>query len=562
MFDAYKIGIKIAVTENVTKTLFGMMGAFKGVQKEADILTKKLNGLSKIKAITGTALLGVAGLSSIVLRKSVKPANDYLTQIDKMNIAGMKHAEIIKSVNQAWAIDKNVPTSNVSENLAAILQTRMVFGHTKDAIDFLSEIQKSQAVLRFVTGNNTDESYELSKSLEMRGATKNLSEFSKQMNMMTKSIIASGGKVTPSDFLTTFKYGNSAAQGWSDFFTYEILPTAIQEVKSKGGSGGRAGTALMSSMQAMVGGVISQKSLTTYHKLGLLDLSKEIFNKVGSLKGIEPMGIKGASLFVSNPFSWVDQYLRPALIKSGYNTPQKQQEILPYLFGNRTAQFIMGQFLLQPWKFQRDQRLIEQTKGLDQSYGIISKNPGVSYGAFNNQLTNLLTSIGKVFLPFFIRQLTGLNKILQTIISHGGNAEKFIKGFGIFMFVLGSALTALFSPILATGMIVVGIVFAIVNVFEKLFAFFKTLPPILHAVGGLITHDFNGSGAASINPAKTFTKATGLNHVGDVYIDGEKTGKIISRHQANAATKATNNISHFDTSMGLQNINYNFVGGR
>src|ERR1700692_1233564 len=253
MFEAYKIGIKIGVTENVTKTLFTMMGAFKGVQKEADVLTKKLVTLSKVKAIAGTALLGMAGLSAMILGKSIKPASDYLTQIDKMNIAGMKHAEIVSSINKAWAIDKAVPTSNVSENLAAILHTRMVFGNTPDAVGFLAEIQKSQAVLRFVTGSGTDESYELAKSLEMRGTTKNLTEFSKQMNLMTKVVIASGGKVTPSDFLTTFKYGNSATQGWSDLFTYQILPTAIQEVKSKGGSGGRGGTALMSAFQAMVG---------------------------------------------------------------------------------------------------------------------------------------------------------------------------------------------------------------------------------------------------------------------------------------------------------------------
>lgn len=562
MFDAYKIGIKIAVTENVTKTLFGMMGAFKGVQKEADVLTKKLNDMSKIKAIGGTALLGIAGLSAMVLGKSVKPANDYLTQIDKMNIAGMKHAEIIKSVNEAWALDKNVPTSNVSENLAAILNTRMVFGNTKDAIGFLSEIQKSQAVLRFVTGNNTDESYELSKSLEMRGATKNLAEFSKQMNLMTQAIISSGGKVTPTDFMGTFKYGKLATQGWDDVFTYQILPTLMQEVKNKTGSGGRAGTSLSTAEQAVVAGRITQKALATYHKLGLLNMSKVIFNKVGSLKGIEPEAIKGSSLFISNPFEWVQTVLKPALLAHGYKTAKQQQEILPYLFRDQTAQFVMGQMLLQAWKFTRDQKLIKQTKDLDQSYKVISKNPGVTWGAFNNQLTNLLTSLGKVFLPFFIRQLTGLNSILQKIVANSGSSEKLLKDFGIFMFVLGSALTALFSPILATGMIVVGIVLSIVNVFEKLFAFFKTLPPLLHALGGLITHDFNGSGAASINPAKTFTKATGLNHVGDVYIDGEKTGKIISRHQANAATKATNNISHFDTSMGLQNINYNFVGGR
>jgi hypothetical protein len=480
-----------------------------------------------------------------------------LSQIAKMNMAGMSHLNIVKSINAAWGAAATVPTSTVSSNLAAIGHMRMVFGNIADPIKFLPETQKAQAVLQFMTGRRADESYELSKALEMRGATKNVPQFNTQMNAMIKAIISSSGKVTPSDFLMTFKYGRSATLGWSDEFTYQLLPTLIQELKSKGGTGRSAGTAMMSAFQGIVGGVISQKSLSTWHRLGLLDPSKEIFNKVGSLKGIEPGGITGSSEFIRNPFAWVQTVLKPALINAGFTTMAQQREILPYLFGNRTAQFAMGQMLLQSWKFTRDQRLIQQSQGLNAAYGTQLNVPGVQWTAFKNQFTNFLTELGKDILPFLTRQLSAINDMMKSINANMPKYQHNIKIFIVAFATIGAVLLAVVSPITAFVALIVGMGLAFANLWDKSKALWKV-------IGSNPARPDDASAAHNshfgFSPIKTHAESGGF-FGGHIFMDGHKVGKIVSKNQSHAATMHTNSLSHFDTSMGLQNTNMNFVGG-
>src|SRR5581483_10143561 len=143
-------------------------------------------------------------------------------------------------------------------------------------------VQQLQAVLQNVRGGNAkDEAYTVARALEMKGAARNAGQFEAAADLMTKAIIASGGKVTAQDFLTAFKYGRAATLGWDDRFTFGILPTLIQEMKSAGGSGGAGGpgNALMSAYAAVVGGTVPQKALKLWHKLGLLDPSKIVWDK-------------------------------------------------------------------------------------------------------------------------------------------------------------------------------------------------------------------------------------------------------------------------------------------
>jgi hypothetical protein len=428
MNEAYNVAIKLSLHNQVSAGLIGMSGQFSKLQAQATALQARLNSIRTL-ALTGVGLLAGGAIGFHVLNKMIKPASEYQHQLVQLKNTGLENLQILQAQKAVWEDLRKVPTSSVSENVEAIRHLQMVFGTTKEGfketLEYLPTIQKIQGVLRSVRGHDTaDESYELAKTLELKGAVKNPELFTSQANAMTKAIVASGGKVGASDFLMTMKYGRLAAQGWNDEFSYTILPTLIQEMKSRGGSGGGAGgpgNALQSMYAAVVGGTISQKSLKTWHSLDLLDSKKEVWNKVGSLKGVEPGGVKNWQQFMANPFEWSQKTLLPALIKAGYKSEEQQKQAIAYLFPNRTAGFIATQMVEQGWKFKRDQELIKQANGLGSYEELVKNDPQLAAMALHKQWESLMAILGYQVMPALLRAASAL---IPAIISLSQFFEK------------------------------------------------------------------------------------------------------------------------------------------
>lgn len=418
MFEAYSIGVKIKLINHASAGLIAMSGAFRRTEKDAAALERRMLSIQKT-ALKGGLLLGAGGVGLGMVAHMVKPASEYAHQLQLMNAAGMKHLEIVKATAAAWGANKSVPTSSTMQNLESIRELRMVFGDTGHAIEYMPTVQKMQGVLGNLLGKNAgDQAYTIAKALEMKGAVKDPALFKMQADMMTKAIIAAGGKVGGNDFLSAFKYGRAATTGWNDEFAYTILPTLIQEMKTRGGSGGGAGgpgNALMSMYSAVVGGAIPQKSLKVWEKLGLLDPSKIVWTKTHSAKGVEPGGIRGSAMFQANPFQWTQDVLTPALIKAGYTSPSQQKEALQYLFPNRTAGFVATQMVEQPWKFRRDQGLIKQASGIDAYNALLKNDPEMAAQALSAQWKSLQAILAFTILPQLIAGFVKLTGILSSV---------------------------------------------------------------------------------------------------------------------------------------------------
>lgn len=405
----------VALTNQVSSILGQIIRDLTKTNANAKQLQATLKEI-KLLGASGVFLggLGFAGLD--LVGHLVKPANEYQHQLALMNAAGMQQVEIAKSIGAAWQTTSTVMTTTATGNLQAIRELRMVFrGDTSEAIANMPTVQKLQVVLRSVRGEGAgDEAYTVAKALELKGAVRDPTQFTTQADMMTKAIIASGGKVTAQDFLSAFKFGRTATTGWSDEFAYSILPTLIQEMKGGGNGGvGGPGNSLMSVYQAVVNGTISQKSLKLWESLGLLDPSKEVWTKTHSLKGIAPGGVKGSDLFQTNPFEWAQQVLTPALKAHGITTDEKIRESLGYMFQNRTAGFMMTQMAMQPWKFTGDQNVIRQAQGLSSFDQLIRQDPNMAYAALGAQWDNLKTAFGISVVPILIPMIGHLTDALN-----------------------------------------------------------------------------------------------------------------------------------------------------
>lgn len=456
MIEAYSVAVRISLINSVSAGLAGMSRDFLKVHGNVGDLQKRLDRLKMTMAIgagmTGAGLVGIKIVDGLI-----KPATEYAHQLAQLNILGMQHADVVRSIAAAWQISHDVPTTTAAENLASIRELRQAMASTDigDVIGALPTIQRLQGVLKDVRGDLAsarDEAYEVAKALELKGAVKTPTLFLTEANLMTKDIVASGGKVAGSDFLNAFKYGRAATAGWDQEFTYQILPTLIQEMKSSGGAGGGGGpgNALMSAYATVVGGTIPQKALKEWQKVGLLDPSKIVYDRVGSAKGVAPGGIKGSDEFISNPFGWVQKYLMPSLLKAGITNEKAQREALQYLFPNRTAGFVMTQMAEQPWKFERDRELIKNAQGLEAYDQLLKTDPEMAAMALRKQWENLLATLGFQVMPPLI---AGTQKLISVVQSITGWTDRHATATKLLVSAFAglSVISTIAGPILLLG---------------------------------------------------------------------------------------------------------------
>ncbi len=461
MFEAYKIGVKLSLIDGVTSGILALTGHFRTLSREVDTVQGKLNRLKAGAAIgLGTAVVGAGILAS--LKPSLDEAKKYQQRITRMQQSGMTPQEMRSAEGAAWSVTRGTPTSSPRDALDAIMHLRMVFGDTADAIKNLPTILRMEGVLSNA-GLRGDQSYEIAKTLEMIGATKTPVMFNAYADAITKGIVLAGGKVQASDYLQAVKYGRTAGTHWNKDFVEYYLPTLIQEMKSSGGfssgSSGGPGSSLMSMYSAVVQGTVSQKALKVWDQLGLLDPSKVVWTKVHEAKGVQPGGIRGWQTFMENPFEWTQKFLVPALAKAGYTTQQQQTQAISYLFPNRTAGFVATQMAEQAWKFERDRKLIGDTKGINNYAQLMAMSPQMQEEALHKRFEALRTVVGMQLIPILLNVLPPLIHFLQRVVdlgrAHPAGLGLLIKTFAALgaLLLVGGAAAAIAASIglIATG---------------------------------------------------------------------------------------------------------------
>ncbi len=185
--------------------------------------------MREIKLIGGAGMvLGGLGYAGLKLTETlVKPATEYAHQLNIMNMAGLKHAEIAEAVSAAWKNTSTVITTTATQNLRTLLDLRNVIAETNTtgltpqinmdvALRQLPIVSKIQAVMaassevgvRKAASDNF--AFSMAKALDIVGAAVNPAEFEKQAAMMAKVITAFQGRVTPQQFQGVFQYARQA----------------------------------------------------------------------------------------------------------------------------------------------------------------------------------------------------------------------------------------------------------------------------------------------------------------------------------------------------------------
>ncbi len=451
--DAYRIGVSIALANGVSPVLAVIARDLLGVQASIGAITKGFQAWKPaILAAVGVIAAGrmVEGLTVIA-----KAGGEVNHQLELMKIAGMANSEIQTSMSQAMKTSGNVLTTSLSENLKHIRELRYAFGETTTAIQHLDEITKANSVLNTVRGDKgKDEVWELVKSLEGKGVTYEPAAFSSYVDTMTKVVQATGGRVTPQMFMSTFKYGRTATLGWDEQFVGGALPRLIQSMASAGGGGGSGsggpGNALMSAFAKVVQGQMPKTAAEEFEKMGLATATHIAGSSQSQLGSIA-----GRDLFIRDPYEWTQQILMPALASHGVTKDQDIIAEISKMMPVRTASQVITEMALQGRfhegsnsPFEKDIRLQHGAMGLPAYDELIKNDYPTILEAFNRQWKNLLETLGSPLMQPggpVISALAGLASTMGSIAQLAGRNAGTITGIVGVVQEIGSLLAKIDS---------------------------------------------------------------------------------------------------------------------
>lgn len=441
--DVYKIGVSIALSNGVSPILAIIGKDLVGLNTSIKKIEQNFGGWAIAIGAVGALLAGGAIVHGLVA--IAKHGGEVNHQLEMMKTAGMAFAETQDAMAQAMKTSGNVLTTTLSENLKHIRELRYAFGETGTAIAHLDEISKSNAILNNIRGGGKDEVWELVKSLEMKGETYDPAMFSSYVNTMTRVVQATGGRVTPQDFMSTFKYGRTATLGWDEQFVGGALPRLMQSMKG-GGSGGAGGpgNALMSAFAKVVQGQMPKTAAEEFERMGLGTARHITGSSESQIEG----GIQGRGLFMANPYEWVQQVLMPALAAHGVTSQNDIITQVSKMFPVRTASQIITEMGLQgrfhegaQSPFEKDIKLQGKGMGLPAYDELIKNDYPMVLQAFNQQWKNLLETLGAPMMAPggpVIQALSGLASAMGSLAQAAGRNMDAIKGFMSVIGAMGS----------------------------------------------------------------------------------------------------------------------------
>ena len=563
--DIYEVGVKLSLGNGVSATLGPMMRDLMGFETKVTNIGSLFEKWTSALKASGEILAGVTILGS--LDRAVERGEKLLHVQEQMNQAGMKQAEIAESTQEAWSVAMKYGLS-VTEVMNDIKETRMVYGSTQHALEFIEPLEQMRVVLNSVLrhgeGDKAKEAvYEAARAGELKGL-QTPEQFNEYFNMMTKAASASGGKVTPHDFMVATQYGRIAVKSWNEEFYGSYLPSLIQE---QGAS--QAGTSLMSLYGANVQGRVTKRSLTAMDEIGLItDKSKIIYDAHGDPKGFRAGALDDTEGFQSNPFKWAQTTLREHLENKFGNYEAGDQRVLAFLsemYGNRTAAQQIAILTLEGNRLGKDAGLINQAQDKEGWQRLIKQDPTAVMNAFSAAWNNLLTSLGGPMVEGKIEIIKTLTSAMNGITSWATEHQDAIRGIGTFIGVLAEGLTALgifalgelaialVGAIGVSGWIVLGIsaLAGVISYFDKnlwndavdwISKLFKAISNGVKGIGSWFwkaitfsdyketpygTWNMNDHVKSSAIPPPQGNASKGS--VGDVYLDGDKVGEHLSK---------------------------------
>lgn len=355
--------------------------------------------------IGGVVAGSVAGHAAARATESVFDQAGALSQTRaQLKAQGISDADVAKVEALSRKLTDQYRATSVPRFLQQYGEFRTVFGDPEEAKRFLpigaqvdlalKNIQSSEKWAQAIDPEQAQ--LDIAKAIELKGDAMNPEKARADADAMLKAIVASKGQIQPSDFLLAFKYARGSLRGFSDEFIFQVLPTLIQEFKSRGGQGGPAGVALQSFYRTVLKGNLG-KAKDEWAKLGLLDENGRVID---------------LDLARQNPLDWWQKDVAPKLAGM---TPQQQKDEIAQLFPGAIPEQMATIFQNDALRLHKDAANIRAAAGLDQLQKDFENAPTQAMSEFSAQWKNLIAALGDPAMPAAIGTLKGLAGIFSSL---------------------------------------------------------------------------------------------------------------------------------------------------
>ena len=568
MLDAYKIGITVALTNNVSKALTLIGKDF--AKTDAQALKLKLT-LKEIKKLTfGGLILGGAGYAGIKMLESgyesAKKYEQVLAQFKALNLG-----DAINKDADKFARGANIMGASATDLIGTVRDLHTALGDYGMSKAIAPQIAQMKYANQVVFGGHGMDFSErqlqsMEKIIEMKGGFKSPQAFLAQADMMQKVISGTGGMVKPSDYLQFIKTAGVSGRLLSNEMFYYTMEPLIQEM-----TGGRVGTGTMSAYNNLAQGRSTNRAATEMMKLGILDPKGVLYNKIGNVKQINPGALKGMDEYTSNPYQWMKDVLLPSMAKRGITAEKDILNEMGVIFGNRTGSSLFSLMFLQQEKIAKNMVISKNAMGREALVALAQKTPEGAEKALGLAWENLKIASGEVIVPIVVPALLKLSEMIRqlgkVIDQHPVRFKYLIEGFAGLSaaLMIGGSVLILTAALKGLGLLIglSGGAGSLVGTIGGLAGKLNLLGLAAFGVYELISHHQDIANAIDkahpevgdllmnardkisnfFSPPPT-SKQVQVNT--QVHLDGRQIATVVSQHQANAANSPLSSNSGFD----------------
>lgn len=372
--------------------------AMKAIEDRARRHANFLKGVGRAALVAGGAYTGVYG-AGMVARRGIAASAVEERERFRQRVTGIPVDERNRIADSAESLALKYPSVPVSEVMEMARYSYSLMGDVDRAVGVMESLLKSLVVLQSVKGPDAAGSQLTSflRGLDNLGVNKDGEIGIKQVNDLVEAVTKAAQvdpDINPAEFFSFARRAKVAGPALSPDFLARA-PVFMQDMGADT-AGNSLGMAFKAFVLEAVGSAGGKKYIAERDRLGLRD-SK---------------GLKDASLFGSDPDSWVLKHLIPALERDGVDMTDDTAiaTAVGKLSGNTNATGLLTRIITQRDQIERWLKLADQAMGLDAADAARHEDPFVGWEAFKSSWSNLAAAMGG--MP----QITaGLNTFADTI---------------------------------------------------------------------------------------------------------------------------------------------------
>jgi len=467
--EAYKVAVKISLTENITAGLLAISKGFNTTNQQAAHFEQQMAKIGKM-TLAGGALVGIGLVIAKGLDATIKSAKDLVRAQNDFKTLNLTVQENAQVNSTAQNVTHQVLGTTIAGNIRLVQDLHTALGDLHHSIELAPMFAKYESTIGMALGEHAKDGMvnAAARALEHRGGSvvNDPKEFQKELEWMSQVQLASKGRVSPKDFLSASQSGKMAYTLLDPKYLYG----GFAGLMSMNG-GFQSGTALMTTFSSLVGGHMDKKAKGFLADIGM---SEESVSKArmkimkDAMKGMSPedrkiymQSIGGESLLsgglkpeyvkmFANPDQLAGVMAEKIRAKFGKNLSDVEvAEMIAKNFNRNTGGFL-GQHILNAQKLRKDAAIFRHAEDFNQGYDTYLNSPDGAANALSASWTNLKAVLGIQLIPVLTNVTMGLANFVDKLSKFAEDNPALVK-IGMYSIAAAAGLSILAGSVLLLG---------------------------------------------------------------------------------------------------------------